>query len=233
MRRIFGSLRMCGVWGVALILGVSGAAAAVDAGRPGGTYTVIGSAAVRGSGVAIARQEALAGALVSAVARGAAEILPLENLVARFETLNAAVFENTDRFIQSYRVLSETKAGDHYRVMVEAVVALAALEDQLAGAGLQQDRPQTADGPAAIEVVVAGTRNLKNFVQFRQMLSALAGVEALSTEEMTADHTTLVVTYQGDARGLADALMLNTFDAFGVRIYDVSENSMQVELIPQ
>jgi acetolactate synthase small subunit len=65
------------------------------------------------------------------------------------------------------------------------------------------------------------------------MLSALAGVEALSTEEMTTDHTTLVVTYQGDARGLADALMLNTFDAFGVRIYDVSENSMQVELIPQ
>jgi hypothetical protein len=58
-------------------------------------------------------------------------------------------------------------------------------------------------------------------------------VETLSTREMTADHTTLVVTYQGDARGLADALMLNTFEAFGVRIYDVSDYGMQIELIPQ
>jgi hypothetical protein len=231
MLRIFWPLRMCAIWG--LVLGVSVAAAAVEAGRPEGVYTVIGSAAIGGSGVEAARQEALAGALASAAARAAAEMLPREGLVAGFETLNAAVFENTDRYIQSYRVLTEAKAGGHYRVLVEVKVALAALKNQLSGVGLEQDRLPAADGPAAIEVVVAGTRNLKNFIQFRQRLSGLAGVETLSTREMTADHTTLVVTYQGDARGLADALMLNTFEAFGVRIYDVSDYGMQIELIPQ
>jgi hypothetical protein len=231
MLRIFWALRICAIWG--LVLGASVAAAAVDAGQPDGTYTVIGSAAIRGSGVETARQEALAGALVSAAARAAAEMLPREGLVAAFETLNAAVFENTDRYIQSYRVLTETKAGGHYRVLVEAKVALAALKDQLSGVGLQQDRLPAADGPEVIEVVVGGTRNLKNFIQFRQALSGLAGVEAVSTQEMTADRTTLMVSYQGDARGLADTLMLNTFEAFGVRIYDVSATRMQVELIPQ
>ena len=231
MVRIFWSLRLCAIW--ALVLGVSVAAAAVEAGRPDGVYIVMGSAAIRGAGIEAARQEALAGALASAAARAAAEILPQEGLVAAFETLNAAVLENTDRFIQSYRVLTEAKAGGHYRVLVEARVALAALEDQLSGVGLQQARPQAADGPAAIEVVVGGTRNLKNFIQFRQRLSGLAGVEALSTREMTAERTTLMVTFQGSARELADALMMNTFDAFGVRIYDVSDFGLQVELIPQ
>ena len=49
----------------------------------------------------------------------------------------------------------------------------------------------------------------------------------------SADRTTLVVTFQGSARELADALMLNTFDAFGIRVYDVSDYGLQVELIPQ
>jgi hypothetical protein len=231
MLRIFWPLRICAIW--CLMLAVAAAAAAVEAGRPDGVYTVIRSAAIRGAGIEAARQEALAGALASAAARAAAEMLPQEDLVAAFETLNAAVFENTDRFIQSYRVLTEAKAGGHYRLLVEARVALAALEERLSGVGLQQERPQAADGPAVIEVVVAGTRNLKNFIQFRQRLSGLAGVTALSTQEMTADRTTLVVTYQGNARELADALMMNTFDAFGVRIYDVSDFGLQVELIPQ
>lgn len=231
MLPILWPLRVCAIWG--LILVVSVAAGAAAAGQPDGVYTVIGSAAIRGAGVDAARQEALAGALVSAVAHAAAEMLPQEDLVAAFGTLNAAVFENTERFIQSYRVLTETKAGGHYRVLVEVKVALAALEERLSGVGLEQQRPEAADGPAVIEVVVAGTRNLKHFIQFRQALGGLAGVAALSTREMTADRTTLVVTYQGRARELADALMMNTFDAFGVRIYEVSDYNLQVELIPQ
>jgi hypothetical protein len=231
MLPILWPLRVCAIWG--LILGLSVAAGAVAAGQPDGVHTVIGSAAIRGAGVDAARQEALAGALVSAVAQAAAEMLPQEDLVAAFGTLNAAVFENTDRFIQSYRVLTEAKAGGHYRVLVEVKVALAALEERLSGVGLQQQRPEAADGPAVIEVVVGGTRNLKHFIQFRQRLSGLAGVTALSTREMTADRTTLEVTYQGRARELADALMMNTFDAFGVRIYEVSDYNLQVELIPQ
>jgi hypothetical protein len=230
MLPILWPLRVCAIWGLVLVVSVAAGAAA---GQPDGVYTVIGSAAIRGAGVDAARQEALAGALVSAVAHAAAEMLPQEDLVAAFGTLNAAVFENTERFIQSYRVLTETKAGGHYRVLVAARVALAALEDQLSGVGRDGDRSQAADGPAVIEVVVAGTRNLKHFIQFRQALGGLAGVAALSTREMTADRTTLVVTYQGRARELADALMMNTFDAFGVRIYEVSDYNLQVELIPQ
>ena len=231
MLPILRPLRVCAIWG--LILGVTVAAGAVAASQPEGVYTVIGSDAIRGAGVDAARQEALAGALVSAVAQAAAEMLPQEELVAAFGTLNAAVFENTDRFIQSYRVLTEAKAGGHYRVLVEVKVALAALEERLSGVGRDGDRPQALDGPAVIEVVVAGTRNLKHFIQFRQALGGLAGVAALSTREMTADRTTLEVTYQGRARELADALMMNTFDAFGVRIYEVSDYNLQVELIPQ
>ena len=380
---------------VILALGVSGPAAAADAVSPEGTFVVIGSALVRGTAVEAAREEAIAGALVSIMDRAAAEMLPLETLVTEFETLNANVLENTDRFIQRYKVLNETKTGQHYRVMVEAEVLVAALKDQISRLGLQQtsgnlprllffvtetaaDRrepaPDPAEGfefqpgaaeramadalqgrgfgivahtfdadtapalavgeyrpdlelskalalaglldaevavmgqaeirqaagvaedgssgtravvsvraysvasgrematasasagalnaatalsqageragrdlaarlpqawqkeaarPEALAVVVGGTRNLKNFIQFRQMLNELPGVKEVSTREMKADETTLIVAYQGDARELADALMLKTFDAFGISIFDVSRDRLHVRLISQ
>ena len=82
-----------------------------------------------------------------------------------------------------------------------------------------------------IEVQLTGTKNLTNFVMFRRMLNTIPGVEGLQVKELKADNATLNVDYKGKTGDLADALMLNAFETFGINIYEVTENGLKVQLI--
>ncbi len=83
-----------------------------------------------------------------------------------------------------------------------------------------------------IEIVVDGTGYLANFVKFRKMMRNTPGVEGIQIREILPDQATMTVDYQGNARSLADALILNPYDAFGINIYEVSDKVIKLELIP-
>jgi len=83
-----------------------------------------------------------------------------------------------------------------------------------------------------IEIVVQGTGYLANFVKFRKMMRNMPGVEGIQIREILPDQATMTVNYQGSARSLADALILNPYDAFGINIYEVSDKSIKIELVP-
>ena len=82
-----------------------------------------------------------------------------------------------------------------------------------------------------IEVQLTGTKNLANFVMFRRMLNTIDGVEGVQVKELKADNATLSVDYKGKTKKLADALMLNAFETFGINIYEVAEDSLKIQLI--
>ena len=83
-----------------------------------------------------------------------------------------------------------------------------------------------------IELAVEGTANFANFVQFRKTLNDIPGVNRVQLKEMRLDESVISVDFQGNAKELADALMLKAFDSFGINIYEVSQNSLRIELIP-
>jgi hypothetical protein len=80
-------------------------------------------------------------------------------------------------------------------------------------------------------VIVEGTRDLSKFVIFRAELNEIPGVDSLQTSEMKADEATIIVNFQGNAKELADALMLKTFESFGINIYEVSQSHLRVRLV--
>jgi hypothetical protein len=84
-----------------------------------------------------------------------------------------------------------------------------------------------------IELVVAGTGHLSNFVMFRGMLEDLNGVKDLSIRELTANETTLDIDFLGSPRTLAATLMTNTFESFRINIFDITEETLSIELIPR
>ncbi|MBU4345474.1 MAG: hypothetical protein L6247_03400 [Desulfobacteraceae bacterium] len=86
--------------------------------------------------------------------------------------------------------------------------------------------------PVNIELVVEGTANFANFVQFRKALNDISGINRVQLKEMRIDESVIFVDFQGNAKELADALMLKAFDSFGINIYEVSQNSLRIELIP-
>ncbi len=89
---------------------------------------------------------------------------------------------------------------------------------------------KTVQQPVEVEIVVKGTRNLGNFVNFRRALKDISDVKRIQLKEMQSDEAVIVVTYQGDAKKLAEALMLKTFESFGISITEVLERRLMVEL---
>ncbi|MBU0992437.1 MAG: hypothetical protein KJ737_08075 [Proteobacteria bacterium] len=85
--------------------------------------------------------------------------------------------------------------------------------------------------PTEIIVTVAGTNYLSNFVVFRETMKKIPGVKGSQVKEMESDKTVLIVQYQGDGKELANALLLNTFDNFGLNISLVSQSAIKIELI--
>jgi hypothetical protein len=87
--------------------------------------------------------------------------------------------------------------------------------------------------PTTIEIIIEGTGYLSNFVIFRKIINDMIGVMGLQTKEMKFDEAIISVDFQGNAKDLADALMLNTYKTFGINIYEVSPARLRIELIPK
>ena len=105
-------------------------------------------------------------------------------------------------------------------------VAGEALADQLASAWRK-----LLEKPSQVEIVVEGTNQLANFVKFRKALSNISGVEGIQVKEIKPNQTTLGVNFHGKAEDLASALMLKTFEKFGIDIYEIAEDSLKIALI--
>lgn len=87
-----------------------------------------------------ARERAIADSLISAVEKILVGLLPIETRVANFESINNMLFSSTDNIIQGYKVLTEDKYGNFYRVMVQATVSVDKVQQNLSldGIGLDQ-----------------------------------------------------------------------------------------------
>ena len=364
------------------------------------TLVVIGSAAVHGGNVQAARDQAIKDGLVSAVAQMTEEILQVEALVDNFPQVNQLVYDQPDKYIQNYKVLTETGSGEVYRVAVEVSVAVKKIAQGLSeqgilraetklpsvvmliaeqnvkeilprywwghgmgnfksiseqavaaalkakgfvvvehrgiqlhklvdwvadkkpelsneqaselGAGLKADivvvgvsnanestnimgyemksfkgnfsarvlRTETGEEmiaiskeavatnadehqggiqalsnvgtvagetlaeqlavewrkfmekPSQVEIIIEGTSKLANFVKFRKALSSVSGVEGIYVKEIRPNEATLIVDFKGKPEDLASALMLNTFETFGIDIYEIADTFLKIALIP-
>ncbi len=100
------------------------------------TYVVVGTAPLHGGNVSAAREKAISDGLVTAVALMTKELLAVESLVDNFPQLNELLFDQTDTFIQGYKVLTEAGQEKSYRVVVKATVSGKKISKILTDAGV-------------------------------------------------------------------------------------------------
>lgn len=100
------------------------------------TVVVIGTGKIYKENSASARKQAIENSLVSAVENVALGLIPPESLHQTFQNFNEALYDQTAKFIQGYKVLAEFKIKDVYRVMVEANVSVSGLTKLLSDAGI-------------------------------------------------------------------------------------------------
>ena len=88
-----------------------------------------------------------------------------------------------------------------------------------------------AGRPAVVELSILGTGHLANYVKFRKTLNTISGVEGIRVKEIKPNEAALLVEYKGKTKDLAAALMLQDFNAFGIHISEVTDNSLRIELV--
>lgn len=87
--------------------------------------------------------------------------------------------------------------------------------------------------PVLVELVVKGIKEYADFVKFRGHLrNDIRGVRNVYLRSISADGAKMDVDIMGNARILADDLMLQPFENFAVNIFEVSEKGVKLELIP-
>jgi len=93
---------------------------------------------------------------------------------------------------------------------------------------------QAQSGSGQLSVLVEGTGGqIASFVRFRSLLGSIPGVKGLQLTEMNANSAVMAVDYQGSPRGLAEALLGQPYDTFGINIYEISENGLKIKLVPK
>jgi hypothetical protein len=83
-----------------------------------------------------AREQAISGGLVSAVALASVDLLTVEAQVENFQMLNQVLYDQVDNFIQNYKVLTEFVTNNQYRVVMRVTVMLDRVEKQLSSSGM-------------------------------------------------------------------------------------------------
>ncbi|MBW2641412.1 MAG: hypothetical protein JRE10_14970, partial [Deltaproteobacteria bacterium] len=79
-----------------------------------------------------------------------------------------------------------------------------------------------------LEIIIKGTGDIANFEKLRRFINNISGVKNLQIKELKPDEATILVDFQGIAKELADALMLNTFESMGINIYEVSQDRLRI-----
>ena len=119
--------------------------------------------------------------------------------------------------------------GQKKALTTAAAKAANDIANKLATVWLQKSRKKQQ-----LEILVSGIGGkIAQLVQFRRVLSGIDGVNNLQMKEMTPLSATLKVDYNGPAKGLAEALMVKSFNNFGINIYQVEPDNIKLELVKE
>jgi hypothetical protein len=122
------------------------------------TLAGFGESPILKDDVAKAREVAIGRALDVAVDRVALMILPSEQLADRFESYHSTMKGRRGDYIQTFRVLAESREKSTYRVLVEATVAADRLSETIrktAPADAAESADAEAETPARIMLFIA------------------------------------------------------------------------------
>lgn len=97
---------------------------------------VLGTSAVHKGNLAEGRQDSVDNALAAAVGSMVMEMLTSETVVRRFQLINEAILNQRDKYVQNYRVLTESISGGTIRTLVQVDVAADRLSRDLSQLGL-------------------------------------------------------------------------------------------------
>jgi hypothetical protein len=85
----------------------------------------------------------------------------------------------------------------------------------------------------AFDLYVEGDNFLTRFIALKRQLKEIREIEDISPRELGSSHAIMEVSYKGTPAQFANAVMLKTFEDFGIEISMVSEDAVKIKFVAE
>jgi len=189
-----------------------------------GTTVVVEGNLARARGVAITNGKR--NALEEAVRSLIPELVAFEN----YERINDHIYQHDQRFIDTFRILSENSRETLYEVTLESTVAVEKLKTTLVNLGLiEEDQvSETSHFRLCISGVTcpACVEALRQYIQ-----EEMNRIEEASLYAIRPGEFTLNIVYKGNIGSFRDALLFRRFEGFRLDQEEIGEESLRVWMV--
>ena len=83
----------------------------------------------------------------------------------------------------------------------------------------------------SFDVTIKGENFLPRFIALKQEFQQMPGIENMQPKEMGSNYAVMQIFYKGQSSQFADAVMLKTFDSFGLEFSDITDNFVTITFI--
>ena len=90
---------------------------------------------------------------------------------------------------------------------------------------------QTMKEKRSFDLYVEGDNFLIRFIALKRQLKDIREIEDISPRELGSSHAIMEVTYKGTPAEFANAVMLRTFEEFGIEVSMVSDDAVKIRFV--
>jgi hypothetical protein len=124
-----------------------------------------------------------------------------------------------------------TTGSDEAKGGRDAIEGAASLAGSELASKIMENWKKAVQPIEGLVLLVEGTKHLGNFVMFRRAVKEIDGVKSIQLTEIKADEAALKVYFEGPAKALAKAMMLKSFENFGIHIYEITQDQIKVKIV--
>ena len=79
--------------------------------------------------------------------------------------------------------------------------------------------------------MIKGKNFLPRFIALKQEFQQMSEIENMQPKEMGSNYAVMQISYKGNSSQFADAVMLKTFDSFGLEFLDITDTEVTIKFI--
>lgn len=92
---------------------------------------------------------------------------------------------------------------------------------------------QTLRKENSFDLTIEGENFLTRFISLKRRIQDIRDIENMQPKEIGSAHAVMEIVYKGSPEQFADAVMLKTFEGFGIEIVDVTEETVQIRFVEE
>jgi len=145
-------------------------------------------------------------------------------------SLEGYSLETGEKVVTSQVQAAATSDMEHEGI-VQALVKAAGLSAQDLSEKTNDYWAQHLRKEHAFDVTLKGENFLPRFLALKQRLKQMPGIENMQPKEMGSNYAVMEIFYKGKPVQFVDAVMLKTFDSFGLEFSEVTDTAVTIQFI--